>query len=81
MHLALACHCSLPCACTDRPTLSLLQAKLLEFMATFQSERADEQFVEEKEFLINEIANLQPAPNDPVLTPSREASDGDEAGR
>ena len=31
------------------------QPKLLEFMASFQSERADEQFVEEKEFLINEI--------------------------
>ena len=38
------------------------QAKLLEFMASFQSERADEQFVEEKQFLINEISNLQPAP-------------------
>ena len=57
------------------------QPKLLEFMASFQSERADEQFVEEKEFLINEIANLQPAPSE-LAAASREASsEGDEAGR
>ena len=46
------------------------QAKLLDFMSSFQSERADEQFVEEKQFLINEISNLQPA-----------GSEGDETSR
>jgi|TARA_B100000768_G_scaffold132082_1_gene122723 calcium binding protein 39 len=57
------------------------QPKLLEFMASFQSERADEQFVEEKEFLINEIANLQPAPSEPAAASREASSEGDEAGR
>ena len=57
------------------------QPKLLEFMASFQGERADEQFVEEKEFLINEIANLQPAPSEHMATSRGASSEGDEAGR
>ena len=43
--------------------------------------RADEQFVEETEFLINEIANLQPAPSEPAAASREASSEGDEAGR
>jgi len=48
-----------------RDVLLRNQAKLLEFMSTFQSERADEQFVEEKNFLVTEISKLQPADAQP----------------
>ena len=44
------------------------QAKLLEFMKTFQTERADEQFVEEKNFLITEISKIC-APAEPEPPP------------
>lgn len=64
-----------------RAVLLRNRQKLLEFMATFQSERADEQFVEEKEFLINEIANLQPAPSEPAAASREASSEGEEAGR
>ena len=64
-----------------RAVLLRNRQKLLEFMATFQSERADEQFVEEKEVLSNEIANLQPAPSEPAAASREASSEGEEAGR
>ena len=38
------------------------QERLINFMRDFQNERADEQFVEEKNFLVTEIGNLSRPP-------------------
>mmetsp|Transcript_6388 Transcript_6388/g.14205 ORF Transcript_6388/g.14205 Transcript_6388/m.14205 type:complete len:127 (-) Transcript_6388:300-680(-) len=38
------------------------QERLIGFMREFQNERADEQFVEEKHFLVTEIGNLSRRP-------------------
>jgi len=41
-----------------RDVLMRNREKLISFMSEFQNERADEQFAEEKKFIISEIANL-----------------------
>ena len=41
------------------PTPHPNQERLINFMRNFQNERADEQFVEEKSFLVQEISQLQ----------------------
>ena len=46
------------------------QERLIAFMRDFQNERADEQFIEEKSFLVNEIGNLaRPPPPQPPQPP------------
>ena len=44
------------------------QQRLINFMSAFQTERTDEQFVEEKSFLVQEIGSLTAptAPQPPV---------------
>jgi len=50
--------------------------KLLAFMSSFQNDKADdEQFSDEKRFLVEEISKLQPPARAPV--PPRTASEGD----
>mmetsp|Transcript_72473 Transcript_72473/g.120823 ORF Transcript_72473/g.120823 Transcript_72473/m.120823 type:complete len:391 (+) Transcript_72473:114-1286(+) len=48
------------------------KARLLEFMADFQNDKADEQFADEKRFLIDEISRLQrDAPSQPAAAPQQ----------
>lgn len=46
------------------------QERLINFMRDFQNERADEQFVEEKGFLVKEIGSLTRPPSAQLVSPS-----------